>query len=421
MPTSKRFNIKSAEILCVGTEILIGDIVNTNAAYISAQLALLGIPHYYQAAVGDNPKRLKDAISSALQRSDLLIMSGGLGPTYDDLTKETAAECMGRKLYLDERSLQRIKDIFAFRNRTMTQNNEKQAYIPEGSVIFDNNAGTAPGCAIEDEERGKIIIMLPGPPFEMKRMFAESVVPYLQQFTDVRFVSKNINIFGMGESAVESVLKELMMGAKNPTVAPYCGDGEVRLRVTASGTSDADCEALCDEMIAKIRETEVGNFIYGLDTTLAEAVVKAYREKGKTLAVAESCTGGLIAKRITDVSGSSEMFGYGAVTYANEAKNKLLGVRWETLEAYGAVSEQTAMEMAAGVRALSGADVGIATTGIAGPGGGTDTKPVGLVYMGVASEKGVRALKFNFNGDRDRVRILASGNALSLALNEIKV
>ena len=404
----------------MGTEILIGDIVNTNAAYISAQLALLGIPHYYQAAVGDNPARLKDAIKSALSRSDLLIMSGGLGPTYDDLTKETAAECMGRRLYLDERSLQRIKDIFAFRNRTMTKNNEKQAYIPEGSVIFDNNGGTAPGCAIEDEENGKIIIMLPGPPFEMKRMFTESVIPYLRQFTDTRFVSKNINIFGMGESAVESVLKDLMLEAKNPTVAPYCGDGEVRLRVTASGTTDEECEALCDEMIERIRATEVGSFIYGLDTTISEAVVKAYREGGKTLAVAESCTGGSIAKRITDVSGSSEMFGYGAVTYANEAKNKLLGVRWETLEAYGAVSEQTAMEMAAGVRALSGADVGIATTGIAGPGGGTATKPVGLVYMGVASEKGVRALKFNFTGDRDRVRILATGNALLLALNEVK-
>ena len=192
------------------------------------------------------------------------------------------------------------------------------------------------------------------------------------------------------------------------------------MRVTASGTTDEECEALCDEMIERIRATEVGSFIYGLDTTISEAVVKAYREGGKTLAVAESCTGGSIAKRITDVSGSSEMFGYGAVTYANEAKNKLLGVRWETLEAYGAVSEQTAMEMAAGVRALSGADVGIATTGIAGPGGGTATKPVGLVYMGVASEKGVRALKFNFTGDRDRVRILATGNALLLALNEVK-
>lgn len=404
----------------MGTEILIGDIVNTNAAYISAQLALLGIPHYYQAAVGDNPVRLKDAIKSALDRSDLLIMSGGLGPTYDDLTKETAAECMGRKLYLDERSLQRIKDNFAFRCRTMTKNNEKQAFIPEGSVIFDNNAGTAPGCAIEDEENGKIIIMLPGPPFEMKRMFSESVIPYLQQFTDTRFVSKNINIFGMGESAVESVLKDLMLAAKNPTVAPYCGDGEVRLRVTASGASDEECEALCDEMIERIRGTEVGKFIYGLDTTLEKAVVEAYSKAAKTLSIAESCTGGLIAKRITDVSGSSGMFGYGTVTYANEAKIKVLGVKRETLEKYGAVSEETAMELAAGIRALSGADVGISTTGIAGPGGGTETKPVGLVYMGIASEKGVRALKFNFTGDRARVRILASGNALSLALNEIK-
>ena len=420
MTSSTRFNIKSAEILCVGTEILIGDIVNTNAAYISAQLALLGIPHYYQAAVGDNPARLKDAIKSALDRSDLLIMSGGLGPTYDDLTKETAAECMGRKLYLDERSLQRIKDNFAFRCRTMTKNNEKQAFIPEGSVIFDNNAGTAPGCAIEDEENGKIIIMLPGPPFEMKRMFSESVIPYLQQFTDTRFVSKNINIFGMGESAVESVLKDLMLAAKNPTVAPYCGDGEVRLRVTASGASDEECEALCDEMIERIRGTEVGKFIYGLDTTLEKAVVEAYTEAGKTLAIAESCTGGLIAKRITDVAGSSGMFGYGTVTYANEAKIKVLGVNRETLEKYGAVSEETAMELAAGVRALSGADVGISTTGIAGPDGGTETKPVGLVYMGIASEKGVRALKFNFTGARARVRILASGNALSLALNEVK-
>jgi len=419
MSNEKRFNIKSAEILCVGTEILIGDIVNTNAAYISRQLALLGIPHYYQAAVGDNPQRLKDAIKSALERSDLLIMSGGLGPTYDDLTKETAAECMGRKLYLDERSLQRIKDNFAFRCRTMTKNNEKQAYIPEGSVIFDNNAGTAPGCAIEDEANGKIIIMLPGPPFEMKRMFSESVIPYLQQFTDIRFVSKNLNIFGMGESAVESVLKELMQSSKNPTVAPYCGNGEVRLRITASGKTDGECEALCDEMIAKIRATEVGNFIYGLDTTLAEAVVKAYLRAGKTLAVTESCTGGLISKRITDVSGCSGMFGFGTVTYANEAQMKLLGVKAETLAQFGAVSEETAAEMAAGVRALSGADVGISTTGIAGPGGGTETKPVGLVYMGVASENGVRTYKFNFTGDRDRVRILASGNALKLALDEV--
>ena len=249
--------IRNAEILCVGTEILIGDIVNTNAAYISERLARLGINQYYQAAVGDNPERLSEAINGALGRADLVIMSGGLGPTYDDLTKETAAKCMGRGLYLDERSLERIKERFNFRCKTMTKNNEKQAMMPEGSVIFENNAGTAPGCAIEDFERGKIIIMLPGPPFEMKRMFEESVIPYLLNFTDKRFVSINVNIFGMGESEVESKLKELMDGSVNPTVAPYCGDGEVRLRVTASGNDEAECRKACLEMIEKIRETEV--------------------------------------------------------------------------------------------------------------------------------------------------------------------
>lgn len=412
--------IRNAEILCVGTEILIGDIVNTNAAYISERLARLGINQYYQAAVGDNPERLSGAINEALARADLIIMSGGLGPTYDDLTKETAAKCMGRSLRLDERSLQRIKELFAFRCKTMTKNNEKQAMMPEGSVIFDNNAGTAPGCAIEDLERGKIIIMLPGPPFEMKRMFEESVVPYLLKFTDKRFVSINVNIFGMGESEVESKLKDLMDSSVNPTVAPYCGDGEVRLRVTASGQSEKECRKMCLEMIDRIRKTDVGACIYGLDTTLAEQVVKSFAEAGKTLATAESCTGGLIAKRITDISGSSAMFGYGAVTYANEAKIKLLSVSPETLEKHGAVSPETAAEMAAGVRKLSGADVGIATTGIAGPGGGTETKPVGLVYLGVSSKRGTRTLRLMLSQGRDRVRLLASTNALSEALTELK-
>lgn len=413
--------IRNAEILCVGTEILIGDIVNTNAAYISKKLAELGINQYYQAAVGDNPERLSDAISSALERADLVIMSGGLGPTYDDLTKETAAKCMGRSLYLDERSLIRIKEMFAFRCKTMTKNNEKQAMIPEGSVIFDNNAGTAPGCAIEDFEREKIIIMLPGPPFEMKRMFEESVIPYLLKFTDKRLYSINVNIFGMGESEVESKLKDLMDSSVNPTVAPYCGDGEVRLRVTASGKTEEECKALCLEMIEKIRETEVGACIYGFDTTLAEQVVASFNKAGKTLATAESCTGGLIAKRITDISGSSAMFGYGAVTYANEAKMKLLSVKPETLEKHGAVSPETAAEMAEGVRFLSGADVGIATTGIAGPGGGTESKPVGLVYLGVSSKRGTRTLRLMLTQGRDRVRLLASTNALSEALKELNL
>ena len=411
--------INNAEILCVGTEILIGDIVNTNAAYISEKLALMGISQYYQAAIGDNPERLKKAITGALERCDLLIMSGGLGPTYDDLTKETAAQCMGRELVLNEEALRRMKEIFSFRGRVMTKNNEKQAYIPTGSTVFQNDAGTAPGCAIEDFERGKIIVMLPGPPFEMKKMFSEQVMPYLQKFTDRHFVSKNVNIFGMGESEVEMHLKDLMQNSINPSIAPYCGDGEVRLRVTASAKTEKECETLVAGAIERIRSSEVAPYIYGIDTTLAQAVVEKYTKCGKTLAIAESCTGGLISKRITDVSGSSQILGYGCVTYANEAKIKLLSVKADTLEKYGAVSEQTATEMAIGVRALSGADVGIATTGIAGPGGGSAEKPVGLVYLGVASEKGVRVLRLMLKGDRDRVRILASSNALAEALREV--
>ena len=411
--------IRNAEILCVGTEILIGDIVNTNAAYISEKLARLGISQYYQAAVGDNPERLASAINGALERADLIIMSGGLGPTYDDLTKETAAKCMGRGLYLHERSLERIKEIFAFRGKTMTKNNEKQAMMPEGSVVFENNAGTAPGCAIEDHEGGKIIIMLPGPPFEMKRMFEESVIPYLLKLTDKRFVSVNVNIFGMGESEVESRLRDIMDSSVNPTVAPYCGDGEVRLRVTASGHSEDECRKLCLETVEKIKNSEVGPYVYGTDTTLAEEVVRRFNEAGKTVATAESCTGGLIAKRITDVSGSSQMFGYGAVTYANEAKMKLLSVKAETLEKHGAVSPETAAEMAEGVRLLSGADVGVATTGIAGPGGGTKEKPVGLVYLGVSSKNGTRTVRLMLTQGRDRVRLIASSNALSEAMKEL--
>ncbi len=411
--------IRNAEILCVGTEILIGDIVNTNAAYISEKLALLGINQYYQAVVGDNPERLETALSSALERADLVIMSGGLGPTYDDLTKETAAKCMGRGLYLDERSLTRIKEIFAFRGRVMTKNNEKQAMMPEGSTVFENNAGTAPGCAIEDFEHGKIVIMLPGPPFELKRMFEESVIPYLQRFTDIRFFSKNINIFGMGESEVESHLKDIMQSSSDPTVAPYCGDGEVRLRITSKGADESLCAEKCGEMIKKICSTPIKKFIYGFDTDLASALVSELIKQKKSVSTAESCTGGLIAKRITDISGSSDIFGYGAVTYSNEAKMKLLSVSKETLKAYGAVSEQTAMEMARGARALSGADIGVSATGIAGPSGGTPEKPVGLVYLGIASENSVRAVKLLLKGDRDRVRLLTSQNALAEVLREI--
>ena len=412
--------IRNAEILCVGTEILIGDIVNTNAAYISVKLAELGISQYYQAAVGDNPKRLADAINGALERCDLLIMSGGLGPTCDDLTKETAAACMGRSLYLHEESLERMKERFKFMGKTMTDNNIKQAMMPEDAVILPNNAGTAPGCAIEDHVRGKIIIMLPGPPFELKRMFEESVIPYLSAFTENVFVSRNVCVFGMGESECESHLKELMERSVNPTVAPYCGEGEVRLRVTARGQSEEECSAACDRLIAEIMNTPVGKFVYGTDTTLAETVVKTYKEKGMTLATAESCTGGLIAGKITAVSGASSVLGYGAVTYWEEAKCRMVAVDPQTIESYGVVSPQTAEEMAKGIREFSGADVGIAVTGFAGPTGGTEQHPVGTVFVGIASQNGVRHVHLKLKGDRDRVRTLTVTNALSQALNEAK-
>lgn len=411
--------IKNAEILCVGTEILIGDIVNTNAAYLSQKLAELGIAQYYQAAVGDNPERLSDAINSALERADLLIMSGGLGPTCDDLTKETVARCMHRELYLDEKALENIKERFAFTGKKMTDNNLKQAYIPKGSTVFYNSLGTAPGCAVEDFEHSKIIIMLPGPPFELKRMVEEWVIPYLSRFTDNVFVSKNIGIFGIGESECESYIKDIMTGSTNPTVAPYCGEGEVRLRVTARAKDAAICEKMCDEMIETLKKTPIEKYIYGIDVSLSEALVQKYSEKNMTVAFAESCTGGLISGKVTSVSGASRVLGFGAVTYANEAKIKLLGVSEETLNTYDAVSPQTAVEMALGVRKLSGADVGISVTGFAGPTGGNELYPVGTVFVGVASDKGERFVHLKLKGDRDRVRSLTVTHAISEAIKEL--
>jgi len=416
------FRVESAEILCVGTEILIGDIVNTNAAYISSRLAEMGINQYHQEVVGDNPDRLRFYLKNALDRADCVIMSGGLGPTYDDLTKETVADLMGRSLYLHERSLERLESYFKGRQIKMTDNNRKQAMIPEGSVVFDNDCGTAPGMAVEDEEKGKIVILLPGPPRELHPMLDNSVIPYLSQFTESVFVSKNINIFGMGESTVASIVDDIMQTSTNPTVAPYAKDSEVRLRITAKGSDKDACASLCDEMIERIRQTEVGRCIYGVDTSLEEALVARLKEKGLKLALAESCTGGMVAKTVTDVSGSSAVFDGGVVSYANEVKKSLLGVSADTLDCFGAVSEQTASEMAEGVKKLMNADIGIALTGIAGPGGGSEEKPVGLVYLGVSGKNGTftKELRIRNNG-RDYVRVSATKQALYAALCEAEI
>ena len=410
-------DVRSAEILCVGTELLLGDIINTNASYISRRLAALGIPVYRQAVVGDNPERMRQAIAESFSRSDCLILSGGLGPTCDDITKEMVAEHFGLELVLNQEALDRMMEYFSMTGRNMTKNNEKQAMAPVGARVLQNNWGTAPGFVIEQGD--KTAILLPGPPIELEPMWRERVEPYLFERSNSVIVSKNIYILGMGESMVEEKLRYMMEELDNPTVAPYAGNGECRVRVSARAKDEATASEMCDRQIEEIRKTEVGEFIYGIDVdSMENALILKLRECGMTLATAESCTGGLIAKRVTDLAGCSDVFLGGCVTYANEAKEKLIGVKHETLEAFGAVSEQTAREMARGVRLAHGADIGIATTGIAGPGGGTPEKPVGTVYIAVSTAEGekVKLLTLSPKRSREFIRICAATNAMSLAL-----
>ena len=417
-------NIKTAEILCVGTELLLGEVVNTNAAYIASRLAELGVSVYHQSVVGDNPERLRAELSASLGRCDLVIMTGGLGPTYDDLTKETAAELFGRRLVTDERALADIKDYFTRTGRRMAESNAKQALLPEGAIALYNMWGTAPGMIIEGEGEllGKCAVLLPGPPREMRNMFEHYLIDYIARRTESRIVSRNIHLIGIGESAAEELLRPLIDGATNPTLAPYAKDGEVRFRVTAAAGTVEEAEKMCDALVARVLRSEVAPFVYGVDVDSVEgAVAAALLESGETLATVESCTGGLIAKRLTDISGISAVYLGGAVTYANEAKESLVGVKHDTLVAHGAVSEETAREMAEGIRAALGADYGISTTGIAGPSGGTPEKPVGTVYIAVASKNGTRVKRLQLPPMRDReyIRTASATNALALLL-EVK-
>ena len=412
---------RSAEILCIGTELLMGDIINTNAAYLAKELAGLGINLYHQSVVGDNPERLRQSLQLALKRADIVITTGGLGPTYDDLSKETIAACFGRTLVMDEDSLTRIQAHFLRLGREMTDNNKKQAMMPQGCVIFQNENGTAPGCAIEGNGKleGKTAIMLPGPPREMKPMFEQQVKPYLLKDSDTRLVSHTMHFFGIGESMLEDRLRSLMEKSLNPTVAPYAKTGEVQLRVTARVKNGEDPNALLEPVMEQIRQM-VGEFLYGVDVgDLQTAAVRLLTEKGLKVAVAESCTGGYLAKRITDVSGSSKVFECGICSYSNRIKHQLLGVSERTLEEYGAISEQTATEMASGVRKLSGADIGISVTGNAGP-TADEGKEVGLVYIGVDSPKLTQVFTLHVNcrdqDARETIRYLASSHALSLIL-----
>ncbi|MDR2655876.1 MAG: competence/damage-inducible protein A [Oscillospiraceae bacterium] len=413
-----------AEILCVGTELLLGDIVNTNAAFIAKELAFAGIKSFWQSVVGDNSKRLLESFNLALSRADVVITSGGLGPTYDDLTKETAAKCLGLKLELRPDLLENLRKIFARMGREMSPNNEKQALMPEGAHVFENLRGTAPGLAVT--KNGKSIVMLPGPPRELEPMFSGQVLPWLAQMAGLgTLVSHGVNIFGLGESAVEDRLKHMMENYSNPTLAPYAKTGEVLVRVTASAGAPEEAEKLIAPVLEEIK-SRLDGYVYGIDAgSLQNALVNALKEKKLKIAAAESCTGGIISGRITEVPGASEVFGCGLCAYSNEMKSKLLGVNPGTLEKFGAVSAQTAIEMAQGVRELSGADISISTSGIAGPGGGTTEKPVGLVYIGYCTEKNYGALELHlgrgYADDRNLIRYLAASEALALALKLLRL
>jgi nicotinamide-nucleotide amidase len=410
--------LSRAEILCVGTELLIGDIVNTNAAYLSRRLATLGIGVYRQSVVGDNKERLADDLRTALSRADLVITSGGLGPTADDMTKEIAAEVFGRKMELHQPSLTRIERYFAATGREMTPNNRKQAMMPEGAIVFDNDYGTAPALALTNDE-GKVLILLPGPPRELEPLFCEKAEPFLRPRCGAVLFSRNVHICGMGESAVEAALPAALLEGANPTVAPYCIAGEVRLRVTAKAKDEQEAARLCDGAVERIKSTPVGRYIYAIDTPSPEAaLVETLLKRGLTVTTAESCTGGLIAKRLTDIAGSSAAVVGGFVTYQTPTKTQLLGVPAALIETHGVVSAEVASAMAQGARLALDTDIAIATTGYAGPGGGDAENPVGTVYIAVAGKERTTVRRFNASPLRDRayIRTVAATNAILDAL-----
>lgn len=403
----------NAEIISVGTELLLGHTINSDAAYVAQELSTLGINLLFSCTVGDNVERLKAALQTALERSDLVITTGGLGPTGDDLTKETIAETAGKKLVLDQASMDHITRYFD--GRPIGENQKKQAMLPEGCTVLPNDRGTAPGCAFETEN-GKIIIMLPGPPSELIPMLKKYAVPYLAKKENAVIASKIVRVFGLGEGYVAEKITDLTDGS-NPTAATYAKDGEMFVRVTARAKDEATAEAMRAPVVEELKK-RIGDCIYGIDVeSLEEVVVNELKKRGMKLATAESCTGGLLASRITDIPGASEVFHMGVVTYANEIKTMLLDVPEETLRQYGAVSEQTARAMAEGVRKKSGNELGIGITGIAGPGGGTPEKPVGLVYIALSDGKNTWVRKMEGSictKGRHAVRWLATSNALDM-------
>ena len=403
----------NCEILSVGTELLLGNTINTNAAALGDMLSELGINVFWHSVVGDNPGRLKDSIAIARSRADLIITTGGLGPTYDDLTKNIIAEAFGRKMVFHPEEDEFIRDWFRKNSRNpYTENNTQQAWLPENCEVFRNDWGTAPGCAFEQD--GVHVILLPGPPRECLPMFRHCAAPYLQKLSHETMVSHQIKVFGMGESRVESLLREKMEQMANPSLATYAKPAEVMLRVTAKAATEEEAEAMCRPVMEDVKAL-LGDIVYGVDVDSLEAVVLSLlKEQKKTFATAESLTGGLIGARFASLSGASAVFRGGAITYCNEVKAAMLGVRQETLDAHSAVSREVAAQMAQGARSATGADIAVSATGLAGP-DGDGINPVGTVFVGLAAEDGVwvRQLQLGARG-RDMIRSTAANHAFDM-------
>ncbi|MDR2939935.1 MAG: competence/damage-inducible protein A [Clostridiales bacterium] len=405
-----------AEIICVGTEILLGDIINTNASYMAKGLAEIGIFSYYQTVVGDNIGRAKGAFSTAFGRADIVITSGGLGPTKDDLTKEAAAEFFNKPLILDNNLLAEIKNYFKGQNFTFTENNERQAYIIEGATALKNNNGTAPGLFYE--QGGKMLFMLPGPPNELKPMFGQ-VIKYLDKKTDSLLSSRTLRVCGVGESLLEDKLKSLLETQTNPTLALYAKDSEVHIRLTAKANSKEEADLLIAPYADKIYNILGSNIYAEGSQPLESALIDILRKKRYTLSIAESCTGGMISSAIVGVSGCSDTYSGSFITYSNGAKIKSLGVNPKTLEKFGAVSKETAIEMAIGCARALNTETSISVTGVAGPGGGSLEKPVGLIYIGLYICGETYYKELNLKGDRQKIRSRSTIQALDFLRREL--
>lgn len=407
-----------AEIIAVGTEILLGNTVNTDAAMISALLSEIGIDVYWESVVGDNLERVSEAVKRAAERADIIITTGGLGPTCDDLTKEAVAKAFGLKLEENTEEKERLLELFKVRESVFTENNYSQIMFPKGSKAIKNNKGTAPGCYLEKD--GKKILMLPGPPHELKAMLEDSVRDILMSFSDGVIVSHKLNLFGISESSMESELREYMNELKNPSLAPYASNGECTLRVTAKAETAEKAEQMMKPVIEKIKES-FGNFVYGMDFSgLEQAVIEQLIEKNLTLACAESCTGGLLSKRLSDIPGASKAFLGSVISYTNGVKSKVLGIPEELIEEKGAVSEEVAAFMAMNVRELTDADFGIGITGLAGP-QGDGINPVGLVYVALSTRDSLYVRKtYTKAQSRGAVRLYASSHALDMVRRKLQ-